>query len=144
MYFVHFKIAFPPLVGKIESRVQSIATTGLLKLLLPKMKNFSPMFPFFRGLIAKLLLVLIVLFSPNNNLRSQNLLVNGDFESGGAGTGFNTNYFLAGTPGSSSPRQYNILTNPFTMNNAFFTNADDHTFGNGTGKMMVVDGSGNA
>ncbi len=75
---------------------------------------------------------------------AQNLLVNGNFELGGAGPGFNTNYFLASTPGTSFPREYNILANPYSMNNAFFSNATDHTFGNGTGKMMVVDGSGNA
>ncbi|MFZ4680264.1 MAG: hypothetical protein ACOYLP_08865, partial [Flavobacterium sp.] len=72
---------------------------------------------------------------------SQNLLINGDFESGGAGTGFQTNYFLPATAGTSGPRDYNILTNSFAMNTANFANANDHS---GTGKMMVVDGSTNS
>ncbi|NBU80582.1 MAG: hypothetical protein EBS55_02900, partial [Flavobacteriaceae bacterium] len=70
---------------------------------------------------------------------SQNLLVNGNFESGGSGIGFQTNYFLPGTVGTSAQREYNILTDPFIMNTSNFVHATDHT--TGTGKMMVVDGS---
>ena len=73
---------------------------------------------------------------------SQNLLVNGGFETGGAGTGFQTNYFLPGAAGTSAQRDYNILVDPFTMNTANFAHATDHT--TGTGKMMVVDGSGSS
>ncbi|MFM2266203.1 MAG: hypothetical protein RLZ77_1623, partial [Bacteroidota bacterium] len=73
---------------------------------------------------------------------AQNLLINGDFESGGAGVGFQTNYFLPFTPGVSNPRNYLLTTDSFTMNNANFCNSSDHT--TGFGKMMVVDGSGNA
>ncbi|WP_293896424.1 hypothetical protein, partial [Flavobacterium sp.] len=70
---------------------------------------------------------------------AQNLLVNGGFESGGAGTGFQTNYSLPATAGTSAQREYNILVNPSTMNTANFANAGDHT--TGAGNMMVVDGS---
>ena len=73
---------------------------------------------------------------------SQNLLVNGNFESGGAGTGFQTNYNLPATTGTSAARDYNILVDPFTMNTTNFAHATDHT--TGTGKMMVVDGSGSS
>lgn len=105
--------------------------------LLANMKRVYPVCTLYPA--AKALLLFLFIFS--KPVDAQNLLVNGDFESSG---GFNTNYFLASTPGTSTPREYNVLTNPFDMNNLFFSNASDHTFGNGTGKMMVVDGSGNA
>ncbi|WP_445452351.1 T9SS type B sorting domain-containing protein [Flavobacterium sp. 25HG05S-40] len=84
-------------------------------------------------------LVLVVLLSFSIPTHSQNLLVNGGFELGGAGVGFQTNYFLPATIGASFPRDYNIITNPNTMNTSVFSNAGD--FPSGTGKMMVVDGS---
>ena len=84
---------------------------------------------------------LVALLSSFSSLVAQNLLTNGDFESGGAGVGFQTNYFLALTPGTSNPRNYTLTTDSFTMNNTNFCNSSDHT--TGTGKMMVVDGSGN-
>lgn len=74
-------------------------------------------------------------------LSAQNLLVNGDFESGGAGVGFQTNYFLPATAGTSATRNYSITTDSYTMNTANFCHSTDHT--SGSGKMMVVDGSGN-
>jgi hypothetical protein len=89
------------------------------------------------NLLNKSLSLIITLISLEGF--SQNLIVNGDFESGGAGTGFQTNYFLPSTAGTSAPRDYNILTNSFTMNTANFANTTDHT--TGTGRMMVVDGS---
>ena len=72
---------------------------------------------------------------------SQNQLVNGDFESGGAGAGFTTNYFLPAAAGNSAPRNYNIISDSYTMNTVNFAHAGDYP--SGTGKMMVVDGSGN-
>ena len=86
-------------------------------------------------------IVLLFIISGFNSIFAQNLLINGDFESGAAGTGFQTNYFLAFTPGTSNPRNYALTTDSFTMNNTNFCNSSDHT--SGTGKMMVVDGSGN-
>jgi gliding motility-associated-like protein len=79
-----------------------------------------------------------------SNLSAQNLLVNGNFEASVPLTGFQTNYFLPTTAGSSVPRNYNIIANPFTMNNVYSNLSapnGDHT--TGSGKMMVVDGSGN-
>lgn len=106
-------------------------------------RNTQQQFLLQRLISIKFLCCLLLIFFSSSAVSGQNLLINGDFESGGAGNGFNTNYFVATTPGTSSPREYNVITNPFNMNNAFFANANDHTFGNGTGHMMVVDGSGN-
>lgn len=86
--------------------------------------------------------ILLLLVVGMQSIFAQNILINGDFESGGAGVGFQTNYFLPFTPGVSNPRNYLLTTDSFTMNNATFCNSNDHT--TGTGKMMVVDGSGNA
>ncbi|MFY8214396.1 MAG: beta strand repeat-containing protein, partial [Flavobacterium sp.] len=86
--------------------------------------------------------VLLLLALGMQSIFAQNLLINGDFESGGAGVGFQSNYNLSTTPGVSNPGNYLLTTNSFTMNNANFCNSSDHT--TGFGKMMVVDGSGNA
>lgn len=69
-----------------------------------------------------------------------NLLVNGDFESGGSGNGFQTPApynFLATLTGNSNPGDYAIIPNPQTMNTTWFISGTDHS---GTGKMMVIDG----
>ncbi|MGG9971199.1 T9SS type A sorting domain-containing protein [Ferruginibacter sp. SUN002] len=71
------------------------------------------------------------------SVSAQNLITNGDFESGGAGTGFTTNYFL--TSGPSVQRNYAIVSNPNTINPVWSSACVDHT--SGTGKMMVVDGA---
>ncbi|MGL2967593.1 hypothetical protein ACSVH6_13375, partial [Flavobacterium sp. XGLA_31] len=89
--------------------------------------------------LHKILLVAIMLISFQGF--TQNLLINGGFEAGGSGVGFQTNYFLPATPGTSVPREYSVITDPFTMNTANFVHTTDHT--TGAGKMMVVDGSGN-
>uniref|UniRef100_UPI0025DADDCD Ig-like domain-containing protein n=1 Tax=Flavobacterium sp. TaxID=239 RepID=UPI0025DADDCD len=88
--------------------------------------------------LYKILLVLLVFF-PIHGM-AQNLLVNGGFESGGSGTGFTTAYNLPAAAGNSAPRNYNIITDPFTMNTANYAHCGDYP--SGTGKMMVVDGSG--
>ena len=70
-----------------------------------------------------------------------NLLVNGDFESGGSGNGFQTlspYNFLATLTGNSNPGDYAVISNPQLMNTAFFIAGTDHS---GTGKMLVIDGS---
>jgi gliding motility-associated-like protein len=71
---------------------------------------------------------------------SQNLLINGGFESGGAGVGFQTDYTLPAAAGTSTSGNYSLTTDSFTMNNANFAHAGDYP--TGTGRMMVVDGSG--
>src|SRR4051812_25227103 len=87
--------------------------------------------------INRLLLVVIVIISCQ--AFSQNLLVNGGFESGGAGIGFQTDYTLPSAAGTSSFGNYSIISDPYTMNTANFAHATD--FPTGTGKMMVIDGS---
>ena len=70
----------------------------------------------------------------------QNLLVNGDFESGGSGTGFQTQspYNAVVPSGSSNAGDYAIVANPQLVNNAFFISGTDHS---GLGKTMVIDGT---
>lgn len=77
-----------------------------------------------------------------STIKSQNLLNNGDFESGGNGVGFNINssfYNSISFPfsGNTSPGNYAVTTNPQPMNVDFFISGGDHT--SGTGNMLVVD-----
>ncbi|MBY0486993.1 MAG: hypothetical protein K2P85_07405, partial [Flavobacteriaceae bacterium] len=79
-----------------------------------------------------------------NALYSQNLLVNGDFESGGNGVGFSINgagynQIVAPFSGTSFPGNYAFTNNPQPINTTFFIAGGDHT--TGTGNMMVVDGN---
>ncbi len=77
------------------------------------------------------------------NLRSQNLLTNGDFESGGSGVGFTTNYTVYTPPGGgTNPGDYAISNNPTPLNPFFISPLVDHT--SGMGNLMVLDGSTNA
>ena len=74
--------------------------------------------------------------------QAQNLLNNGDFESGGNGVGFNINssFYNAISPpfsGTTSPGNYAVTTNPQPMNTNFFISGGDHT--SGSGNMLVVD-----
>lgn len=75
---------------------------------------------------------------------SQNLLTNGNFESGGNGVGFNVSNidYTELTPpfsGSTVQGNYAIVTNPQALNTTNFIASSDHT--SGTGKMLVIDGS---
>ncbi len=75
---------------------------------------------------------------------AQNLLSNGNFESGSNGVGFNINSCCYNeiTPpfsGSTSPGNYAVTNNPQPMNTANFLSFGDHT--SGTGNMLVVDGT---
>ncbi|MCO6486454.1 MAG: hypothetical protein J5I41_11830, partial [Saprospiraceae bacterium] len=63
-----------------------------------------------------------------------NIILNGNFESGN--TGFSSNYWY-GSPGLS-PGGYSIQSNPVVCNGGF-SPCGDHT--TGSGNMMVVDGS---
>lgn len=84
----------------------------------------------------KNLFVLFILLASVSGF-AQNLITNGDFESGGVGTGFQTNYFLVSS--NSGPRNYAIVSDPSTINSNFSNACTDHS---STGnKMMVVDGA---
>jgi gliding motility-associated-like protein len=86
--------------------------------------------------ISKSLYFYIILLS-SLGLSAQNLITNGDFESGGAGVGFQSNYILVTS--NSGPRNYAIVSDPSTINSNFSNACTDHsTLGN---KMMVVDGA---
>ncbi len=79
-----------------------------------------------------------------NLLFSQNLLTNGNFESGGVGVGFNTNgtgYVQIFPPfvGTTVAGNFALTTNPQPMNTTFFIAGGDHT--SGTGNMLVFDGN---
>ena len=89
---------------------------------------------------SHLFLVLILISTGFNKVNAQNLLTNGDFESGGSGVGFQIQapYVVDPTPGNSVPNDYYITNDPWNMNNFFF-HSTDHT--SGTGKMLVVDGT---
>ena len=90
-----------------------------------------------------LFLLLTILFI--NNLHSQNLIANGDFQSGGVGVGFNINStgynYVPTATGTTFAGDYSFGANPFPYNTSNFLNSFDHTFGNATGKMMIIDGS---
>jgi len=89
-----------------------------------------------------LFFILLLLLLNCLSASAQNLITNGNFESGGAGTGFTTNYNLTSGP-TSVQKNYAIVSNPSTINAASWSGACvDHT--TGTGKMMVVDGSGSS
>src|ERR1700722_1190224 len=79
---------------------------------------------------------LFFLFLFANKISAQNLITNGNFESGN-GTGFTSDYTYI-TSGSSVQKEYSIVTDPFTFNGSNL-HCTDHT--NGNGNMMVVDGS---
>ncbi|MBN8643241.1 MAG: hypothetical protein J0L86_15625, partial [Flavobacteriales bacterium] len=93
----------------------------------------------YTAFILMLLMTLITI-----NVKGQNLLTNGGFESGGNGVGFNLNgagYNLITAPfsGTTSAGDYAFTNNPFPMNTANFIAGGDHT--SGTGLMMVIDGN---
>jgi gliding motility-associated-like protein len=74
------------------------------------------------------------------NLYSQNpnLLTNGDFQSGGSGTGFVVNRpynFTPNTTTAMTPGQFTIATNPAGINTSFIAGVD-HT---GGGNMLIID-----
>ncbi|MFK7810555.1 MAG: hypothetical protein AB8F74_22300, partial [Saprospiraceae bacterium] len=71
-----------------------------------------------------------------------NLFTNGDFESGNNTFTSGYSYVDPGSPfGLISPGSYTIITSPeLVINNA--PPCDDHTFGDGSGQQMVVNGDG--
>lgn len=64
-----------------------------------------------------------------------NLIINGDFESGN--TGFTSSYTFT-NPTNTGEAQYNVIPNPSTYNGGFSA-CPDHT--SGSGNMLVVNGS---
>jgi gliding motility-associated-like protein len=75
--------------------------------------------------------------------RSQNFIVNGDFELGGPGVGFNSTgngYNFQSPPylGNTFPGDFTITSQPELFNSILFLSVNDHTSGNGN--MLVVDG----
>ena len=95
-------------------------------------------------MIKKYSFFLCVALCSFSSIKSQNLLLNGDFESGGNGVGFNINsccYNAIVPPfsGNTSPGNYAITSNPQPMNTAGFISGGDHT--TGSGNMLIVDGT---
>jgi len=86
----------------------------------------------FRSIVSTALAGASALFVPFCG--AQNIIINGDFQSGN--TGFSTAYQYA-PGGNSTEGQYTIRTNPAGWNGAF-QSTGDHT--SGTGLMMVVNG----
>lgn len=66
-----------------------------------------------------------------------NLIFNPAFELGN--TGFTTNLSFNPTP--ITPGTYTLTTSP-SLVLSFFPPCDDHTFGNGTGNLMLINGTG--
>ncbi len=71
-------------------------------------------------------------FDPN----ASNLVSNGDFE--GGNSGFTSNYTYNPLP--ITPGTYVITTSPALVLNTF-PPCDDHTYGNGSGNMMLINGN---
>lgn len=84
--------------------------------------------------ILKLSLAFLSLLVPGL-AAAQNLIVNGDFETGN--TSFSSDYIYTPTV-NNDEGQYTVRTNPFPWNGAFITSGD-HT--SGTGNMFVGNGN---
>ncbi|MEZ4838885.1 gliding motility-associated C-terminal domain-containing protein [Flavobacterium sp.] len=84
------------------------------------------------------LLISTIVFTSSGT--AQNLLNNGDFESGGSGVGFFVHDYSLINPltGISNPGEYARTTNPLLMNSNYISGGD-HT--SGTGNMLVYDGA---
>jgi gliding motility-associated-like protein len=68
-----------------------------------------------------------------------NLIYNGNFEMGNEGFKTEYSYYTPSNP-TGAQRAYGVVSNPSSWYNAF-SPCQDHTLGNGTGKMLVLDGS---
>lgn len=91
---------------------------------------------------TKFFLIIIVMLATLAGY-AQNLLTNGDFESGGNGTGFSINssfYHQINPPflGNTAAGDFAVTSNPGPMNFNFISSTDR----SGTGNMLVVDGAG--
>ncbi len=86
----------------------------------------------------KLFTIVLVVATSSNHLSAQNILNNGDFESGGSGIGFLVNDYTLINPvnGISNPGNYARTTNPFLMDSSFIPGGDHTT---GTGNMLIIN-----
>jgi len=88
----------------------------------------------------KILTIIYILLCSSAAMFSQNMLINGDFESGGSGLGFIVNgpgYTLINPPYTGTvPGNYTFATDPQVVN-PIFVSGGDHT--SGTGKMLIID-----
>lgn len=94
--------------------------------------------------MKRILLLTVLAIMSVHRTASQNLLTNGDFESGAPGTGFNVSgagYTQISAPfsGTTVPGNFALTTNPAPMNTTNFIAGTDH---GGTGSMLIVDGLG--
>ena len=92
--------------------------------------------------IFRTLLLGLMMFISFPLIQAQNLVVNGNFESGGPGVGFDGGsytYLTAPYSGNTNPGEFGVTTNPQPMNTVNFPSVTDHT--SGSGNMMVVDGT---
>nr|WP_315147738.1 T9SS type B sorting domain-containing protein [uncultured Flavobacterium sp.] len=97
-----------------------------------------------------LFLLLLLGIGSTSDLFSQNLITNGNFGTFNASlpkppaVGYQSNYNQINyNQGNSIPREYAITNDAFSVNTTNFITLKDHTTGNGTGNMMVVDGDSN-
>lgn len=91
----------------------------------------------FRGSGATGILLIILLFW--QEAMGQNLVINGNFESGNQ-VGFSSGYtFIPNPTGTTLAGQYGIGNSPQPFNPASFFEMGDHT--SGRGNMMIVDGT---
>ena len=78
-------------------------------------------------------------YEVSSAVNNANLIFNSDFQQGNLG--FYTEYsFYSPSNPSGAQRAYGVLTNPSNWYSGF-TSCIDHTVGDGTGRMMVLDGS---
>ena len=79
------------------------------------------------------------IYEVSSAVNNTNLIFNGDFQQGNLG--FSTAYsFYSPSNPTGAQRAFGVLTNPSNWYSGF-TSCIDHTVGDGTGKMMVLDGS---
>ncbi len=78
-------------------------------------------------------------YTVSSAVNNANLVFNNDFQMGNQGFQTAYTYYAPNNP-TGAQRAYGVLTNP---SNWFgnFSSCLDHTIGDGTGKMMVIDGS---
>jgi gliding motility-associated-like protein len=79
------------------------------------------------------------IYSVSSNVNNANLIFNGDFQQGNIGFANVYTYYSPNNP-TGAQQAYGVLTNPSVWYPTF-TNCLDHSLGDGTGKMLVVDGS---
>jgi gliding motility-associated-like protein len=79
------------------------------------------------------------IYEVSSAVNNTNLIFNGDFQQGNLGFGTEYSFYSLSNP-AGAQRAYGILTNPSNWYSSF-TSCIDHTLGDGTGKMMVIDGS---